>query len=317
MWLPWSSSRAPSNSPQANNERSFPEDLRFQQAEQDVVHLGRAWGELTQLSSAGYALLAFGASALLYTGWLAHRKWDPVYSRYFKRIRRHYEVPDSYIKEKRYMKGIVTSVPDGDGFSFLHTPGPGWRWPLKFRRLPYVGPKGSSEVMRMRMAAVDAPEVGKGETEGQPFSAESQKWLESQVLGRTIYCQLLKRESQYGRMIVLPFLPRRFIPWWFTGNRGTNLSEEIIRRGWAFVYESTAGEFPHPEKREGYLTLMAEAQKAKVGMWKHGTSLETPAQYKKRTKQGIPPETTDSDSDENEEEASWFRRSLKRVFRSH
>ena len=120
--------------------------------------------------------------------------------------------------------------------------------------------------------------MGKGEGEGQPFSIESRDWLREQILGKTIYCQLLKREGQYGRMvgllsvgctshlkleenqIVLPFLPRRFLPWWFTGNRGTNLSEESIRRGWAFVYESDAGEFPHPNKREGYLTLMDEAQ---------------------------------------------------------
>ena len=44
------------------------------------------------------------------------------------------------------------------------------------------------------------------------------------------------------------------------GTRGTNLSEETIRRGWAFVYESESGEFPHPDKREGYLKLMDEAQ---------------------------------------------------------
>ena len=68
-------------------------------------------------------------------------------------------------------------MPDGDGFLFLHTPGPGWQWPLKFRRLPklkgcesiYPPPRvtaeicpliaGAGEVIRMRMAAIDAPEV--------------------------------------------------------------------------------------------------------------------------------------------------------------
>jgi hypothetical protein len=132
-------------------------------------------------------------------------------------------------------------------------------------------------------------------------------------------------------------LPRRFVPWWLTGNRGTNLSEEILRKGWAVVYESAGGVFPHPEKKEGYLKLMSEAQyatistfhihcssgvpymvkrKAKVGMWKHGTSLETPGQYKKRTKQGVPPETTDSASEESEEE-SWLQRKFKNVFGRH
>ena len=139
--------------------------------------------------------------------------------------------------------------------------------------------------------------------------------------------------------IVLPFLPRRFPPWWLTGNCGTNLSEEIIRQGWAFVYESQGGEFPHPEKKEGYVKLMNEAQyvvipifhfrhswgalrtvkrKAKVGMWKHGTSLETPGQYKKRKKQGIAPDTDTTDNTpEESEEKSWLKQRLKSVFKTH
>ena len=121
------------------------------------------------------------------------------------------------------------------------------------------------------------------------------------------------------------------MPWWLAGNRGTNLSEESIRQGWAFVYESEAGEFPHPNKRGGYLTLMDEAQyvtgffsspmmyflhvkrKAKVGMWENGTSLETPGQYKKRAKQGVGPEGIDDVVDASEREESWFRLKLKDV----
>jgi len=165
------------------------------------------------------------------------------------------------------------------------------------------------------MAAIDAPEVGKGAAEGQPFSAESRDWLRSQILGKTIHCQLLKRESMYGRIIVLPFLPRRWRPWWLTGNRGTNLSEESVRQGWAFVYESEGGVFPHPDRKEGYLTLMKQAQKAKVGMWKNGTSFETPGQYKKRTKQGAAPENPDDVVEASEERGSWFRPRLGNVFR--
>jgi hypothetical protein len=44
--------------------------------------------------------------------------------------------------------------------------------------------------------------------------------------------------------------------------------------------------------------------------------LETPGQYKKRTKQGVPPETTDSASEESEEE-SWLQRKFKNVFGRH
>lgn len=45
--------------------------------------------------------------------------------------------------------------------------------------------------------------MGTGGGEGQPFSIESRDWLRSQILGKTIYCQLLKREGMYGRMVGL------------------------------------------------------------------------------------------------------------------
>ena len=155
MWLPWSSSK---DSSSTKIQRPSIRELKVQQAEEDVRHLGVAWGELSQLSFGTYPLLGLGASAIFLAGWTAHRRWDSVYSRYFKRITRHYSVPDSYIREKRYMKGVVTGyvrsspipslrprprrteyrVPDGDGFLFFHTPGPGWRWPLKLRRLPIL-----------------------------------------------------------------------------------------------------------------------------------------------------------------------------------
>lgn len=49
-------------------------------------------------------------------------------------------------------------------------------------------------------------------------------------------------------------------------------------------------------------------------MWKNGTSLETPGQYKKRSKQGVVPEITDDVAETSEGEESWFRLKLKDVF---
>lgn len=49
-------------------------------------------------------------------------------------------------------------------------------------------------------------------------------------------------------------------------------------------------------------------------MWKNGTSLETPGQYKKRTKQGATSEITDDVVEAGEEEGSWFQLKLKNVF---
>lgn len=55
-------------------------------------------------------------------------------------------------------------------------------------------------------------------------------------------------------------------------------------------------------------------RKAKVGMWRKGTSLETPGQYKKRAKQGVGPEVTDEVVEASEEEESWFQLKVKSVF---
>ena len=111
MWLPWLPSNARNNESSAEIKRRRPsplEELELDQAEEDLKHLGRAWGELCQLSLGTYTLLGLSAFAVFSVGWAAHRKWDSVYSRHFKRIKRHYDVPDSYIREKRYLKGIVT-----------------------------------------------------------------------------------------------------------------------------------------------------------------------------------------------------------------
>jgi len=49
-------------------------------------------------------------------------------------------------------------------------------------------------------------------------------------------------------------------------------------------------------------------------MWRKGTSLETPGQYKKRAKQGVVPEVADEVVEASEEEESWFQLKLKNVF---
>lgn len=49
-------------------------------------------------------------------------------------------------------------------------------------------------------------------------------------------------------------------------------------------------------------------------MWRKGTSLETPGQYKKRAKQGVGPEVTDEVVEASEEEESWFQLKVKSVF---
>lgn len=107
MWLPWLPSKDRNSSTKI--EQPSIEELRFQQADEDVRHFRGAWEELSQLSFSAYPLMGLGASIIFFAGWTAHRRWDSVYSRHFKRVTRQYSVPDSWIREKRYMKGVVTA----------------------------------------------------------------------------------------------------------------------------------------------------------------------------------------------------------------
>lgn len=80
-----------------------------------------------------------------------------AYRRYFRRIPNAQFVSANAIAKKRWIKGVVTryrvpahacmrtrgvlfalilSVGDADNFRLYHTPGLGWRWPLKFRNIP-------------------------------------------------------------------------------------------------------------------------------------------------------------------------------------
>ena len=106
MWLPWPSSNVHSNS-SVKIKPPSPDQLKFDQAEEDVRHLKRAWGELAQLSLGTYSLLGLSAFAIFSVGWAAHTKWDSVHFRYFKRFKQQYDVPDLYIQKKRYLKGVV------------------------------------------------------------------------------------------------------------------------------------------------------------------------------------------------------------------
>lgn len=136
------------------------------------------------------------------------------------------------------MGQTISSVGDADNFRLYHTPALGYSWPLKFGRVPTLQ-KGSphillfnlynglfvdlkNETLSIRIAGVDAPEVfyvpnatchyflashcffplkashfGKP---AQPYAAESLTWLREKILGKVVYCQLL-RKDQYSRVV--------------------------------------------------------------------------------------------------------------------
>ncbi|CAE6415596.1 hypothetical protein ACGC1H_007166 [Rhizoctonia solani] len=177
------------------------------------------------------------------------------------------------------IRGVVTRVGDGDNFRLYHTPGPFWYWPFKFRKVP-VNPKDlSNETIHVRINAVDAPEGAHFGREAQPKSHEALQWLKDQIGGKTIWCRPLRRDH-HGRIVASCYLPPRILP--SSLFKGKHLSLEMLRAGWATVYEQGGAEYD-PYTKEAFFRVEREAKAAKRGIWEKGKKLkETPAEYKKR-----------------------------------
>ncbi|KAI8992779.1 SNase-domain-containing protein [Trametes punicea] len=201
-----------------------------------------------------------------------------VYIRHFKRIPNGEWVTPEMLTKRRWIKGYVTSVGDADNFRLYHTPGIGWRWPLKFRRIPVGRSDLKDQTIHIRIAGVDAPETGHFGRPAQAFADESLAWLKSQVEGKFVYCQLVRRD-QFGRIVSAVHLKPRLLPGWLA--IGKDLSLEMLRSGWASVYEQAGAEYGNAGLDE-FLRVQKEAQDAKRGMWRYGTRGESPADYKRR-----------------------------------
>ncbi|KAF7975978.1 hypothetical protein HWV62_8126 [Athelia sp. TMB] len=173
---------------------------------------------------------------------------------------------------------LSPSVGDADNFRLYHTPGFGWRWPLKFRRVPTAGKELKDETIHIRIAGVDAPEAAHFGRPAQPYSAEALAWLKGTIEGRTLRCLLLRRD-QYARVVGLVELPPRVLPAALFS--GKCLSLEMLRAGWATTYEQAGAEYGKGGK-DAFLRVEAEAKAARRGMWASGTKAETPAEYKRR-----------------------------------
>ncbi|KAI0640981.1 SNase-domain-containing protein [Trametes meyenii] len=238
-----------------------------------------------------------------------------VYVRHFRRIRNGEWVTPEMLKKRRRVKGYVTSVGDADNFRLYHTPGVGWRWPLKFRRIPSGRTGLKDETIHIRIAGVDAPEASHFGRPPQPFAEESLAWLKSQVQGRFVYCELV-RKDQFGRIVSAVHLKPRLLPGWLASGR--DLSIEMLRAGWGSVYEQAGAEYGKSGLAK-FLRIQKEAQSAKRGIWKHGTKGETPAEYKRRYREApaagdaVPPaQSTPQPTLRSTSEGGWW----KRLFRS-
>ncbi|KIR57240.1 mitochondrial protein [Cryptococcus gattii Ru294] len=210
---------------------------------------------------------AVGASALTLFGVMGYR-------RYWKRIKNADYVTSELLRRRAWIKGIVTSVGDGDNLRLYHTPGPFFRYPFKIRSIPTTQKGLRNETISIRIAGVDAPENAHFGNPAQPHAKESLEWLRATILGKRMRCQLLAKD-QYNRIVAVPYISRRL--WW-----DRPLPLMMLKEGMAVVYKAGGAEYG-PWGLDEMLKVEAEARDAKRGLWAL-RKFESPGDFKARMK---------------------------------
>ncbi|SMN18996.1 similar to Saccharomyces cerevisiae YGL085W LCL3 Putative protein of unknown function [Maudiozyma saulgeensis] len=242
--------------------------------------------------------------------------------RFLKQYREAKDIPKAAFKS-RWLLGKVTAVGDGDNFRFFHTPGGilgGWGTfrsipkleknitvptaksiapsrksksnlflkSLFFHRnnkvkdiskyymnldVPYKG-KRNLPTISVRLSGIDAPERAHFGGETQPFGDEALNWLRYVILGKRIWIKPLSID-QYNRCVA------RAVYWsWYGGWKDVSL--QMLKEGLATVYEAKTG--AQFDGRESVYRLHEFISKSKSrGLWAQ-KKIETPGQYKKRTR---------------------------------
>lgn len=179
------------------------------------------------------------------------------------------DIPSSYFRagNKRSLHGYVMSVNDSDNLRFYHRrlfslPG---RPKMERQSLKF-------ETINVRLAGIDAPEIGHFGGVSQPYAEEAKRWLTKFVQNRAATI-LPHRLDQYSRLVATVFVRR----WFFFKY---NVSLEMVRAGYATVYRNSGAEYG--DVKEKLIKAEARAQRHKKGMWKQSsTDYVSPAEYKK------------------------------------
>ncbi|WWC70799.1 uncharacterized protein I206_104751 [Kwoniella pini CBS 10737] len=196
------------------------------------------------------------------------------YRRYWRRIRNANSVTTGMLDRKTWIRGVVTSVGDGDNLRLYHTPGPFFRYPLKIRTIPSTTKELKDETIHIRIAGVDAPENAHFGQPAQPHAKESLDWLRTTIIGKKMKCQLLAKD-QYNRIVAVPYINRLL---WFD----KPLPLLMLKEGMAVVYEAGGAEYG-PWGIEKMKSLEAQAKSSKKGLWAL-KKFEHPSDFKARMK---------------------------------
>lgn len=183
------------------------------------------------------------------------------------------QLPPWLFQEGHRLQGFVVTVNDSDNVRFYHC-APWQR--ILFWKKPNLE-KGISlreETINVRLAGIDAPEMGHFGGTPQPFSREAKEWLSKFTMGRRATIQV-HRLDQYARAVASVYV------WRWGGLWSRNVSLAMVQAGYATVYASAGAEYGGIETE--LRVAEARAQRCNLGMWAQPKSEYTsPATYKKQ-----------------------------------
>ena len=159
-----------------------------------------------------------------------------------------------------WLRGIVVSVGDGDGFKFFHVP-----W---LRLAEYNG----EPTLKIRLAGIDAPELPSFGNPGQPFAVEAKEELKELVLNKIVNLKLL-RVDQYDRILATCY---KSCLWGLFNT--TNVNKKMVELGLACVYRGR--DAIYDDYKNDLFYLQDEARENGIGMWSQDHCV-SPMQYKK------------------------------------
>lgn len=217
-----------------------------------------------------------------------------LYRTRLKRIPTAINIPASYCHDdvrthpKRHtLFGVVVRVSDGDGIRLYHTPGgrlTGWNWlrqvPLSSTRRRQSGSNNTSKpdrsqgswlaenTINVRFSGIDAPELAHFGHSAQPGAEEATEFLKNRALHRWVRIYPHSRD-QYGRVVATVFVSDWHLGGWLLLRRWKDAGADVVRAGWATVYEGKFGAMFGGADREKMLQDIEHIAKQKqIGIWK-------------------------------------------------
>jgi endonuclease YncB( thermonuclease family) len=181
------------------------------------------------------------------------------------------DIPDKAFKSNQIIHGRVEKIVDGDTFRIRHYPFS----PLALRS-KYDG-RLSENTISIRIYALDCPETAKFGNKAQPMADEATEFTRKLVDKKVVRIKLLRRD-QYNRAVA-----KVFVKGWLPFSKH-DLTLRLAEQGYGTLY--TGGGAEYDNKRDLIEKKIELAKKKKRGIWKNGSTFETPAEYKNRVKNG-------------------------------